>query len=313
MRSHSLSRVRELTTEVDAGRWTAAPGRTLKNRVQRPRSTCAARSRRNFRLATATVLAAGSLLTGCMSTDLLRNADREFDRALRKDQVVAFYEPTLARVRGDIAVPPVSPEARQHYLGVIANLEMVGPKGRQELQADGQLGNAWSLRLLAQWRLGRLDDARISWRELQACHQDAPDQQVRALVAAFGGVVRVEDALAALQAGQNFEQVLSLIAGPNGAWRALGAARMESARAGATPPELLELRLAAFKVLKDAHDRVPPASPLSDALAIAWKRARAEAQIELAEFASLTPRDAATHTAHVSRWQELCGLDPLPR
>jgi hypothetical protein len=253
------------------------------------------------------------LLASCVSTDLLRNAEREFARAMRKDQAVAFFEPFLARVRGDGPAPPIPPEARQHYLAVIANLELVGPTGRQELKRDGQLGNAWSLRLLAQWRIGRMDDARSSWRELEATNQDSPDQHVRALVAAFGGVIRIDDALAALQAGKDFEQILELIAGPNGAWRALGAARMESARAGTTPPEVLELRLAAFKVLKDAYERVPAATPLSDTLELAWKRARAEAEIELAEFASLTPRDAALHAARVRRWQELCGLDPLRR
>lgn len=267
-----------------------------------------------FRRCVVSLGVAGALLSGgCVSTDLLDDAHREFERSLRLEPTTAFYEPILAKVRGDPNVPPIPPEARQHYLGIIANLELVGPTGRQELMRGGLLGQAYSLRLLAQWRLGRLEAARQTWRELQASGQEAPDQRIRALVAAFGGIQRIEDALVATAAGKNFEEILTIIVGDDGAWRALGAARMETARAGATPPELLEARLAAFKVLKDAHDRESAASPPSEALAIAWKRARAEAQIELAEFASLAHRDPAAHAARVQRWQALCGLDRLPR
>ncbi len=254
-------------------------------------------------------LVVGALLGGCVSSDLLRHAEREFNRSIKIERTAAFYEPILAKVRGDNAVPPIPPLARQHYLGVIANMELVGPNGRQELKRDGQLGNALSLRLLAQWRLGRLDDARYTLRELRESNQESPDRRVRALVAAFAGIIRIEDALAARAAGQPFAMIFDIIAGPDGAWRRLGAARMETARAGATPPELLETRLAAFKILKDAYGDLPPASPLSDTQAIAWKRARAEAQIELAEFASLSPSDVAAHAAKVHQWQDLCGLE----
>lgn len=262
---------------------------------------------------TAIAVLSGGLGSGCVSTDLVRGAERELDRAFRIERPTVFYEPILAKVRGTPGVTPVPPDARQHYLGVIANMEILGSEGKLELKREGMLGSALAMKLLAQWRIGRVDAARESLRELRTSGQEPPDQRVRALVAAFGGIVRIEDAITANQSGQPFETVLDIIVGPDGAWRALGAARMEAARAGPTPPEVLETRLAAFKVLKSAHERVPPASPLSDALEMSWKRARAEAQIELAEFASLPSPTPVAHAAKAQQWQTLCGLDPLRR
>lgn len=261
----------------------------------------------------ALVCLVAALLTGCVSSDLLRRAQREFNRAARIEDSGVFYEPILAKVGGNGEVPPIPPEARQHYLGVIANMELVGPTGRQELRRDGQLGNAFALRLLAEWRLGRLEAARQSLHALREAGQEPTDQRLRALVAAFAGVIRIEDALDAAATGEPFARTYEIIAGPDGAWRALGAARMETARAGRTPPQLLETRLAAFKVLRDAYARVPPDTPLDEAMVNAWRRARAEAQIELAEFASLAPGNAAAHARRVRHWQELCGLDPVTR
>jgi hypothetical protein len=258
-------------------------------------------------------LLGGALGSGCVSTDLVRGAERELDRALRIERPTVFYEPILAKARSATGVAPVSPDARQHYLGVIANMEFLSPEGKGRLKREGMLGNALAMKLIAQWRLGRLDSARESLRELRSVGQVSPEQRVRALVAAFSGIARIEDAITANQSGQPFETVLEIIVGENGAWHALGTARMEAARAGNTPPELLETRLAAFKVLKNAHDRVPPASPLSDTLETGWKRARAEAQIELAEFASLPSSTPIAHAAKVLQWQTLCALDPLPR
>lgn len=256
-------------------------------------------------------LVAGALLSGCISTDLLRNAERQFNRAVKIENTAAFYGPILAKVRGDGTVPPLPPDARTHYLGVIANMELVGPIGKQELKRDGQLGDAFSLRLLAEWRLGRMVEARGSLRSLRESGQESLDQRVRALVAAFAGIIRIEDALTARATGESFEQIHDHLAGPTGAWRALGAARMETARAGATPPELLETRLAAFKVLKDAFDATFATPPSDDRIALTWKRARAEAQIELAEFATLPSSDSAAHTRKVRQWQQLCGLEPV--
>jgi len=256
-------------------------------------------------------LLAGTLLSGCISTDLLRNAERQFSRGVKSENTAAFYGPILAKVRNDGAVPPIPPEARTHYLGVIANMELVGPIGKQELKRDGQLGDAFSLRLLAEWRLGRMTEARASLRELRDSGQESLDQRVRALVAAFAGIIRIEDALAARASGESFQTIYNHLAGPTGAWRALGSARMETARAGATPPELLETRLAAFKVLKDAYDATFSTPPSDEKIALNWKRARAEAQIELAEFATLPAADSAAHTRKVRQWQQLCGLDPV--
>lgn len=255
------------------------------------------------------VFAALSGMAGCATSDSVRAAQHSFDRALRIEPATAFFGPALARVAGDTAVTPLSAQTRQHYLAIIASLEGLTARGQEDLRREGLMGEAFVLKALANWRLGRLERARAAATQARASGQDALDERERSLFAAMEGVLQIEAASRALQAGASYEVVADLILGPNGAWRLLGAARAEVPRGSPLHATLIETRLAAYKVLKDARERtpLPDASPPGEA----WARLRAEAQVELREFAAHPVGDAADHAAEVRRWQLRCGLEAI--
>jgi hypothetical protein len=247
---------------------------------------------------------------GCSTTSTVQSAQHAFDRALRVEPPSAFFGPMLARAAGDTAIPALPPAAKQHYLSIILYLEGLSPRGEDELRREGLLGEAHVLRGLAQWRLGRLAAARTSVASARSSQQDALDQRERVLFRALEGALQLDAASTAAAAGESYEKVFALIAGPDGAWRAFGNARSELGTGSSLRHEVLQSRLAAFKVAKDARERLgnpPPAE--SPEAAEAWSRLRAEAQIELAEFAALPSDDAGAHSQLARKWQLLCGLD----
>jgi hypothetical protein len=250
------------------------------------------------------------VLAGCTTTDFVRSAQHSFDRALRMEPATAFLGPVLARARGDATIPEPSAQVRPHYLTMISSLESITPRGAERLRREGMLGEAYVLKSLAQWRLGRLEAARVSSRMARDSRQEALDERERALFQALDGVLKLEAALAAEKAGASWATVFDLIGGQNGAWRALGDARTEIGSGTALGAELLQARLAAFKVLKDAREHQAASAPATSAeTEEAWLRLRAEAQVELGELAALPAIDAAAHDRLVRQWQVLCGLD----
>lgn len=272
-------------------------------------------SARPFLPAAAAFAGALAFLAGCASGDYLRAAQSAFERSLRVESPGAFLAPVLARVRGE-PVPAPSPQARQHYLEALAQLEVLTPRGREELRQQGLLGDALALKAIAQWRLGRLEAAHTSAVEARESRQEPVAARDRALLAAFEGVLPLEAAIDAAAAGKPFDEIRELVRGDNGAWRLLGVARGEVPAGDPLRAGVLEARLAAFKILKDARDRAGQTSTPNQPTAAdeAWARARAEAQVELAEFASAPAGEPAAHAARVRQWQILCGLDaPLAR
>ena len=92
----------------------------------------------------------------------------------------------------------------------------------------------------------------------------------------------------------------------------LGQARVEASRTDGIFEELLKTRLAAYKVLKDSHDKVPSGSEAGVPYE-KWSRIQAHAQVELNEFAQLPARDRAARAEEVRAWQLSCDLSPPPR
>jgi hypothetical protein len=250
------------------------------------------------------------LLAGCATTDYVRSAQHAFDRALRMEPPTAFFGPVLARACGEAVIPEPSALVRPYYLQMVSFVESVTPRGAESLRRAGLLGEAYVLEALAQWRLGRLEAARKASASARESRQEALDERERALFRALDGVLALEAALAARNAKAPWPAIFGLVGGPGGAWRALGDARAEVGRATALGGELLQARLAAFKVLKDAREQASSGSaawPPADEEA--WLRLRAEAQIELQELAAFATKDEAAHARLVRRWQLLCGLD----
>lgn len=258
-------------------------------------------------LATATFVAllVSLIVSGCATGDFLRAAHRSMLRAEMVEPPESFFTPVLARAKGEEQPPPPSWRARQHYLGVIFNLEGLSAEGEKALKRDGMLGDAFVLKTLAQWRLGRLDDARASALRARASGQEALDAEHRALFRAFEGVMRLHAAFDALAEGKPLEEIHWMVASDQGAWRLLAGARTEISRTSPLQRELILARLAAFKILRDARQKHLEAAGRDTE---AWKRLRAEAEVELAELASLPTDVPAGHAAVVEQWQALCGL-----
>ncbi len=262
----------------------------------------------------ALLIAGASLLfSGCASTDAVRAAQGSMNRAMRVEKPAAFFVPVLARARGEPATSNLSAEARQHYLAIIADLETLMPRDREDLRRAGLLGDALALRAVAQWRLGRLDAADKTEQEVRAAGLEPLNTRQRVLLAALRGVVRLEAAIAAAKAGAPYDKITEIIRGDGGAWKLLGLARGVAAQTDEALAPLIEARLAAFKILKDARDRHFAGVILPAGGDEAWERVRAEAQVELGDLAALPESDAAAHAARVRLWQGACGLDLVSR
>lgn len=249
---------------------------------------------------------------GCASSDSVRTAERALDRALAIEPTSAFFAPVINRAKGLPPPPEMEARARQHYLTVVADIEQRGPEEQENLRRQGVLGDALTLKALALWRLGRIPEAQTTIRDARSTGQAALDARDRALAAAFEGVVRLHNALNAHIEGSSFREVFELIAGPDGAWRQLGSARVEARRVGATMPELLETRLAAFKVVHDARRQAPRLD--QDSVPYdTWSRLRADAQVELNELAALGSIEGFDAPAKAREWRLLCELDEPTR
>jgi hypothetical protein len=249
------------------------------------------------------------VLGGCATGDFVRAAHVSLDRAARVEPTSAFFAPILARAKGEPAPPPPSWQARQHYLAVVFNLERLPPEAENTLRRNGTLGDAFVLKTLAQWRIGRIDDARASALRARASGQEAIDAQHRALFRAFEGVLKLHAAYDAVAEGKPLQDVETIVSGENGVWRTLASARTELTRGDPLQRELILARLAAFKVLRDARRSRPESETTSSE---EWRRLQAEARIELADLAALPTDRPTSHAAVVRQWEALCGLGSIP-
>lgn len=254
------------------------------------------------------VLALG--VAGCATDDFLAAAQKSMSRAARLETPEVYFAGVLARVAGDPPPAPVSWQARQHYLAVIFNLEGIQARSENTLKREGKLGDAFVLKALAQWRLGRMADARASALRAEASGQEALDADNRALFRAFQGVARLDAAHEAYVDGRPFSEIETLILGETGAWRMLGRARTEVTGQNALQQLLILSRLATHKVLRDARTRATTgaAAPKGATSDEDWKRMQAEAQVELSDLAALFPTPTPAQIALVRRWADLCGL-----
>jgi hypothetical protein len=249
---------------------------------------------------------------GCTSGGSGATVQRAHDRALEIESPERFFSSILAKATGKPDTDKISPVAREQYLTIIAESENRSKSERTSLRNEGLLGNDLVIRALAEWRLGRLDDALVSIKEARATGQEAVSARDRALAAALDGVVQLDKAINLMENDGSFREVFEVIAGPGGAWDMLGQARVEASRTDGIFVELLKTRLAAYKVLKTARSRDAAGSD-SGVPYEKWSRMQAHAQVELNEFAKLSSEDRAAHAEEVRAWQLMCDLSPPPR
>jgi len=249
----------------------------------------------------------GLLAAGCVGTDFVEMAQDSLRRAFRFETPASFFEPVLERARGDREVSHMHVRARQHYLQIIASVERITPEMREELRRDGLLGEAYALKALAQWRLGRLADASASIAIVRASNQEPLRARDRALFEGMAGVLKLEEALAANAAGRPFAQVYEAAAGEHGGWRQLATARTKVPADDKLQPELMQARLGCYATIVSARRRDPAGAAALDPETL--PRLRAEAQVELNQLARTPDAVLVSFAAIIRRWQVVCELD----
>lgn len=253
-------------------------------------------------------LATACALGGCATGSSVEVAQSALDRAGRFEAATAFFDPVLARLRGAPAPRGPAAQARQHYVAVVFHLAGLTASDENALKREGRLGDAFALETLAQWRLGRLAEARASALRARASGQEALRAETRCLLRAFEGIAKLEAGLDAVKERKPYAEVFSVLAGESGAWRLLGGARTEVTREHPLQLPLLETRLGTFQALKAARENDPRAAAEPERAA-AWDRLGAEAAIEFRELAAFPAPDPAQHRETVRFWRERCGFE----
>ncbi|MBE2214825.1 MAG: hypothetical protein IAE82_13210 [Opitutaceae bacterium] len=263
-------------------------------------------SRRAFGCAVvAGVLA--TCLGGCVGTDFVEMAQDSLRRAFRFETPSSFFQPALERARGDREVSHMHVRARQHYLQIIASIERLTPEMREELRRDGLLGEAYSLKALAQWRLDRFDDARASIAVVRESNQEPLRARDRALFEGMAGTLKLEEALAANAASRPFAEVYAAAAGERGGWRLLATARTKVPAEDKLQVDLMQARLGCYACVVSAQKRDPRGAAALDPEVL--PRLRAEAQVELSQLARTPEAAIVPFAATIRRWQVVCELD----
>lgn len=244
---------------------------------------------------------------GCVGTDFVEMAQDSLRRAFRFETPSAFFQPALERARGDREVSHMHVRARQHYLQIIASIERLTPPMRAELRRDGMLGEAYALKALAQWRMGRLDEARASIAIVRDSNQEPLRARDRALFEGMAGVLRLEEALVAEAAGRPFADVFEAAAGDDGGWRVLATARTKIPADDRLQADLMQARLGCYATVVRAQHRDPRGASMLDPEVL--PRLRAEAQVELNQLARTPDAALVSFAAVLRRWQVVCELD----
>jgi len=265
--------------------------------------------RRRYAALALVVLAA--LAVGCASVNHLREAQEAFNEAVTLETTLRFDAalaegPTQAQLAQNTTV-------QNGYASALLSLDRLESRDVDRLKRDGLWGNVLALKALAQWRLGLTDDAQSTARELQQTGAGPVHPRDRALLLALPGLIRTDEAFAALQ---------RVPAEPSPAQRAATLRNVQLLVAdageaidrgrGAVDPAhpvhvyLIQARLAALRNLQVAHERLGD----GDARALPPER-RAEVQQQLKELKCHAERLGATPEI-VTYWAGRFTLAPAP-
>jgi hypothetical protein len=265
--------------------------------------------RRRYAALALVVLAA--LAVGCASVNHLREAQEAFNEAVTLETTLRFDAalaegPTQAQLAQNTTV-------QNGYASALLSLDRLESRDVDRLKRDGLWGNVLALKALAQWRLGLTDDAQSTARELQQTGAGPVHPRDRALLLALPGLIRTDEAFAALQRvpaepsptqrAATLRNVQLLVAD---AGEAIDRGRGAVDPAHPVHVYLIQARLAALRNLQVAHERLGD----GDARALPPER-RAEVQHELKELKCHTERLGATPDI-VTYWAGRFTLAPAP-
>ena len=269
------------------------------------------RIERRRRYAALALVVLAALAVGCASVNHLREAQEAFNEAVTLETTLRFDAalaegPTQAQLAQNTTV-------QNGYASALLSLDRLESRDVDRLKRDGLWGNVLALKALAQWRLGLTDDAQSTARELQQPGAGPVHPRDRALLLALPGLIRTDEAFAALQ---------RVPAEPSPAQRAATLRNVQLLVAdageaidrgrGAVDPAhpvhvyLIQARLAALRNLQVAHERLGD----GDARALPPER-RAEVQHQLKELKCHAERLGATPEI-VTYWAGRFTLAPAP-
>jgi hypothetical protein len=238
-------------------------------------------TRRRFSAALVVLLVAAATASGCggvvTSTNHLRDAQASFNQAATAENTLHFdNQLPEGPVQGQLAS---NTSIQNGYASALLSLGKIEQQDVERLKSDKLWGNVLALKALTQWKLGLFDQARQTVAEAQQVGADQLLPRDQALLIALPGLIKVDEAFAALQ---------RLPARPDAAQRTTTLQNVQllvtdavtsidrgRAAAGATHPVqvyLIQAELAAFRNLQFAHqtlgegnDRTLPEAKRADA------------------------------------------------
>ena len=225
----------------------------MRRDLRDPRSRLAA--------ALAIVLLATLAGAGCTSVNRLREAQASFNDAAAEENRLRF---DAALQEGPTQAPLTQNTTIQNgYASALLSLDKLEAKDVERLKQDKVWGNVLALKALAQWKLGLLDQARDTAKEAQQAGADQIFPRDRALLLALPGLIKTDEAFAALQRlpakptdtqrATTLRNIQLLIAD---AGDAIDRGRSVADPAHPVQVYLIQARLAALRNLQVAHERL---------------------------------------------------------
>jgi hypothetical protein len=202
-----------------------------------------------------------ALAVGCASVNHLREAQESFNQAAALETQLRF---DAALPEGPTQGPLTQSTTIQNgYASALLSLDRLEAKDLERLKQDKLWGNVLALKALAQWKLGLLDRARDTAREGQQAAADQVFPRDRALLLALPGLIKTDEAFAALQrlpAAPTPEQRAATLKNVQLLVADAGDA-LDRGRGAVDPGHpvqvyLIQAKLAALRNLQSAHERL---------------------------------------------------------
>jgi hypothetical protein len=256
------------------------------------------------------ILVATAAATGCgTSVNRLREAQEAFNQAATAETQLQFdVEIPEGPVQGQLAR---NTTIQNGYASALLSLGKIEQQDVERLKSDKLWGNVLALKALAQWKLGLLDQARQTAAEAQQAGADQLLPRDQALLLALPGLIKVDEAFAALQrlpaepsAAQRAAALQNVQLLVSDAVSAIDKGRVAAGAAHPVQVYLIQAELAAFRNLQFAQETLGE----GDDRALPAAR-RAEVQRLLKELKCQTERLKAPPSI-VSYWAGRLTLTP---
>jgi hypothetical protein len=201
------------------------------------------------------------MVAACTSVNHLREAQEALNTAATAENALRFDAAVAER---PAQAPLVQNTTVQNgYASALLSLDRLEARDVERLKRDGLWGNVLALRALAQWKLGLVDGARDTAREAQQAGAGQVHPRDRALLLALPGLIKADEAHAALQrlptepdAAQRAATLRNVQRLVTDAGEAIDRGRGAVDAAHPVHVYLLQARLASLRTLQSAHERL---------------------------------------------------------